>query len=133
MNYLIQNNRNNRLSVGIGIKIPFDGNTGINSTFEYKDVVRNNLLNFILTNRRERILSPNIGSTIREKIFEHIKNNTLNDIEDTINNAIKNNFPQIKLNELLVYDENNLINIYIKYSIINTNIEDDIQINFNND
>lgn len=135
MSYLIQNINPSDIQsdLGIGISIPFDGNTGFNITYNSKDAIRYNLLNYILTNRRERIMNPNIGSNIREQIFEQIENNTIENIESIINEGIKSNFPQIKLNELTVYDENNTINIYIKYSIINTNIEDDIQVNFNTD
>jgi phage baseplate assembly protein W len=133
MSYLIQNinPKDTQPDLGIGISIPFDGNTGFNITYDTKDATRYNLLNYILTNRRERIMNPNIGSNIREQIFENINNNTISNIENIIDDGIKINFPQVKLKELTVYDENNTINIYIKYSIINTNIEDDIQVNFN--
>ena len=38
-------------STGIGITVPFDGPTGINTTYTTKDTIKSNLLNFILTGR----------------------------------------------------------------------------------
>ena len=36
-------------STGVGIDLPFNGPTGINTTYTTKDAVKANLLNFILT------------------------------------------------------------------------------------
>ena len=59
-------------STGVGISLPFNGPTGINTTFTTKDAVKSNLLNFILTGKRERIFNPNFGSGIRDVIFQPI-------------------------------------------------------------
>ena len=120
-------------SKGIGLGIPFNGSTGLNITYNTKDSIRANLLNFLLTSTRERIMNPNFGSDIQNSIFEQINNKNLEDIENIIYTYIKNNFPDIKLEELNItgYEDNNSINIYFKYSIINTNIEDELQLNFN--
>lgn len=133
MNYIIINNKiNTSINKGIGINIPFNGNTGLNTTYTTKDSIRVNLLNFLLTGNRERILNPNFGSGIRNQLFELIENNLLNDIKNLIQYSIKENFPDIELEELNITPENNTVIIYIRYNIIRTNIEDDIQINFNN-
>jgi phage baseplate assembly protein W len=132
MSYIIKNINPLDLqpSKGIGINIPFDGPTGLNITYNTKDAIRTNLLNFLLTGTRERILNPNFGSNIRNQIFEQISENSLNNIEDIIYTYIKDKFPQIKLEELIITPDNNTISIYIKYSVLNTNINDDIQLNF---
>jgi len=132
MSYIIKNISPLDLqpSKGIGISIPFDGPTGLNTTYNTKDSIRTNLLNFLLTGTRERILNPNFGSNIRNQIFEQISNNTLQNIEDIIFTYVKDNFPNIKLEEIIITPDNNTITIYIKYSILNTNITDDIQLNF---
>lgn len=129
MNYIFQKQltQNNK---GLGISIPFDGNTGINITYDSKEAIRSNLLNFLLTNKRERILNPNIGSTIREQIFEQVTEESLNNVKDIIITNINDYFPQVLLENLNIIPNNNEISIYIKYSIKNTNINDDIQIIF---
>jgi phage baseplate assembly protein W len=121
-------------SKGIGIKLPFDGPTGLNITYTTKDATRSNILNFFLTGRRERIMNPNFGAGIREQLFEQITQGTTDNIRDIIEFNLSNLFPQINLNQLQVNSspDQNIISVYFSYSIKNTNIEDEILINFNN-
>lgn len=121
-------------SKGVGIKIPFDGPTGLNITYTTKDAIKSNILNFFLTGKRERIMNPNFGAGIREQIFEQISENTVENIEDIITFGLQDYFPQITLNNLTVSSspDQNLLQIYFSYSIKNTNIQDEIAINFNN-
>jgi phage baseplate assembly protein W len=121
-------------SKGVGIKVPFDGPTGLNITYTTKEAVKSNILNFFLTGKRERIMSPNMGAGIREQLFEQIINNTAENLEDIITFGLSDYFPQIQLTNLNVTasPDQNLIQIYFSYSIRNTNMQDEITINFNN-
>jgi phage baseplate assembly protein W len=121
-------------SKGVGIKVPFDGTTGLNITYTTKDAIKSNILNFFLTGRKERIMNPIFGAGIREKLFEQITQGTAQNIEDIISFGLQEYFPQIRLNSLVVNasPDQNIIQVYFKYSILNTNISDEISINFNN-
>lgn len=121
-------------SKGVGIQIPFDGPTGLNITYTTKDAVKSNILNFLLTGRRERMMNPIFGAGIREQLFEQITQGTIQNIEDIIKFGLNDYFPQINLNNLTVNSspDQNIIQIYFSYSIKNTNIQDEIAINFNN-
>lgn len=121
-------------SKGVGIKVPFDGPTGLNITYTTKEAVKSNILNFFLTGKRERIMNPNMGAGIREQLFEQITNNTAENLEDIIAFGLGDYFPQIQLTNLNVSasPDQNLIQIYFSYSIKNTNMQDEITINFNN-
>ena len=121
-------------SKGVGIKVPFDGPTGLNITYTTKEAVKSNILNFFLTGKRERIMNPIFGAGIREQLFEQITNNTAENLEDIITFGLNDYFPQIQLTNLNVSasPDQNLIQIYFSYSIKNTNIQDEITINFNN-
>jgi phage baseplate assembly protein W len=121
-------------SKGVGIKVPFDGPTGLNITYTTKDAVKSNILNFFLTGKRERIMNPIFGAGIREQLFEQITNNTAENLEDIITFGLGDYFPQIQLINLNVnaLPDQNLIQIYFSYSIKNTNIQDEITVNFNN-
>lgn len=121
-------------SKGVGIKIPFDGSTGLNITYTTKEATKSNILNFLLTGKRERIMNPNFGAGIREQLFEQITSNNIENIEDTIKFGLNDYFPQVKLNNLTInsFPDQNIIQIYFSYSIRNTNIQDEIIINFNN-
>ena len=121
-------------SKGVGIKVPFDGPTGLNITYTTKEAVKSNILNFFLTGKRERIMNPIFGAGIREQLFEQIINNTAENLEDIITFGLNDYFPQIQLTNLNVNaaPDQNLIQIYFSYSIKNTNMQDEITINFNN-
>jgi phage baseplate assembly protein W len=120
-------------SRGIGIQLPFNGPTGLNITYTTKDATRSNILNFFLTGRKERILNPNFGAGIREQLFEQISQGTTHNIKTIIEFGLNDYFPQVKLNKLTVdsLPDNNIIQVYFSYSINNTNISDEILINFN--
>jgi hypothetical protein len=121
-------------SKGVGIQLPFDGPTGLNITYTTAESIKSNILNFFLTGKRERIMNPTFGAGIREQLFEQITQGTTQNIEDIIKFGLSDYFPQVKLNQLTVSasPDKNLIQVYFSYSISNTNIQDQIAINFNN-
>ena len=120
-------------STGVGISVPFDGATGINTTYTTSDTIKSNLINFLLTGKRERVMNPSFGSGLREILFEQLTGDTTAIINDLIKGGIEEFFPQVVIEDLnITLDEfNQTINIYLKYTIINTNIEDAIQLNLN--
>jgi phage baseplate assembly protein W len=122
-------------SKGIGIQVPFNGPTGLNITYTTKDAVKSNILNFFLTGKRERIMNPNFGAGIREQLFEQISQGTVQNMEDIITFGLGDYFPQVTLDKLSVNasPDQNFLQIYISYSMKNSNIKDEILINFNND
>jgi len=46
----------------IGVDLPFSANAVFNSTFQTKDALKVNLINYLLTNRGERPLNPYLGA-----------------------------------------------------------------------
>ena len=121
-------------STGVGIKIPFDGQTGVTTTFTTKDAIKSNLLNFLLTGKRERILNPGFGSGLREILFQPLSQDTIDQVEELIAGGVESFFPQVIINNLdvQVEQETSTLSITLGYSVINTNIEDQLQINVNN-
>ena len=121
-------------STGIGISVPFDGSTGINTTFTTKDTVKSNLLNFILTGKRERVFNPSFGSGVRDLLFQPITDDIIDQVDNLIRGGVENYFPTVDIQDLEVTlkPDDLRIEIYLSYTIINTNIEDEIQINLSN-
>jgi uncharacterized protein len=119
---------------GIGLRIPFDGNTGINSTYLTKDAVRANLLNFFLTSRRERVFKPNFGSGLRNLLFEPLTDESKDDIKAFIEDGIDEYFPQVEVKDVSIgfQEDDHVALINFKYSIKDTNITDEITITFTN-
>jgi phage baseplate assembly protein W len=121
-------------STGIGISVPFDGSTGINTTFTTKDTIKSNLLNFILTGKRERVFNPSFGSGVRDLLFQPITDDIIDQVDNLIRGGVESYFPTVDIQDLEVTlrPDNLRIEIYLSYTIINTNIEDEIQINLSN-
>jgi len=119
---------------GIGIKIPFDGNTGINTTYLTKDAVRSNLLNFFLTARRERIFKPTFGSGLRNLLFEPLTDDNKESIRAYIEEGISTYFPEVEVQNINIgfREDDNTALINFKYYIKRTNITDEITITFTN-
>jgi phage baseplate assembly protein W len=117
----------------VGVALPFNAPSTFDSTFTTKDAIRNNLINYLLTNPGERPLNPTFGAGIRNYIFNQLVDQNLEDIASKIESDIQKYFPSIQANVQVIpnYDYNTVF-IDINYSIINTGINDNLQINFNN-
>lgn len=117
----------------VGVALPFNAPSVFDSTFITKDAIRNNLINYLLTNPGERPLNPTFGAGLRNYVFEQILTENLNDIASRIESDINKYFPSIQANVNVIpnYDYNTVF-IDINYSITNTGINDNLQINFNN-
>jgi phage baseplate assembly protein W len=97
-----------------------------------KDSIKNNLINFFLTNPGERPLNPSFGGGLRDFIFEQITSNNLDGLEDIISFKLNRFFPNVSIDnlEILQQTDNNNITVDLKYSIKNTNIYDTVELNF---
>ncbi len=119
--------------VTYGINFPFgDSLTGkyLNLSETPSDEIKNNLINFFLTNPGERLLNPTFGGGLRAFIFEQITTDNLNSLREDINDKLAIFFPNIEINDLIVSGQEDLnqITVLLKYSIINTNITDTLEI-----
>ena len=122
-----------RPRVAIGVDLPFSGPVAFIPNYQTKDAIKNNLVNFLLTNPGERYENPLFGAGLRRYIFSQITTNNLEFIKEDLQNKIETNFPTIKLDEVNVLQtiNTNTIQVIISYSIPNTNINDTLELNFN--
>lgn len=116
----------------IGVSIPFTGKGVFNSTYQSKDAIKSNLINFFLTGRGERLYRPNFGSGLRDLLFANINDSSLNQVEEFVREGLQMYFPRVVVTELNVVGDPdfNKINFFLKYAISQTNIEDELLINF---
>jgi hypothetical protein len=107
--------------VAIGVAIPFNQSAVFRSTYSTTDQIKSNLINYILTNKGERIFNLNFGSSIRQTLFENINEDTLFSLQSNITEDIKLNFPSIKIIQLSLTPDfdKNTINMTLSYSIYN--------------
>lgn len=111
-----------RPGTGIGVAIPFNAPGTFKTTYTTAEATKTNLINYFLTNKNERYLSPNFGGNLRAFIFQQIEDNNIEGLKEDVQSKIATNFPQVNIDSLNVdlYPDNNQINIVLKYNINNT-------------
>ena len=119
-------------SAAVGVDIPFNGNAVFKSNFQTKDAIKNNLINFFLTNPGDRFLNPTFGGGLREFIFEQLSSDNVAFLQQDVESKIQQFFPNIIVTSLNVLEnpDFNSINIELNYEVANTNITDIINIEF---
>ena len=126
MAYRIENNNPLDLDyqLAIGVSLPFVGSiisgsdAVFSSTYTTAEQLRSDVINYMLTNKGERVLNPNYGSDLRRFIFQSTTEVNLNNLKLQIIEGLRANFPQITTNSVTInpnYDINS-INIIIDYS-----------------
>ena len=76
----------------IGFDFPLNGDAVFNQTFETRDQIRANLVNFLLTNQGERVFNPNFGADLRLLLF-NFQDDAENDLINIVRDRVKELFP----------------------------------------
>ena len=121
-----------RPRVAIGVDLPLSGPVAFIPNYQTKDAIKNNLINYLLTNPGERYENPLFGAGLRSFLFTQITNDNLSYIKEDLQSKIELNFPTIRLDEVDVLQtvNTNTIRVIISYSIPNTGINDTLELNF---
>ena len=116
----------------IGVSLPFSGKAVFNSTYQTKDAVKANLINYLLTGQGERYMNPLFGTPIRNLLFENVDSDTIKEVGDIINKGLQEYFPQVLVTDFKVTGDpdRNSVFLTLKYAIRSTNISDEVVINF---
>lgn len=116
----------------VGVSLPFNSPGVFTSTYTTKDAVRNNLVNYFLTNKNEIYLNPNFGGDLRAFIFEQISSGNIEGLKQNIQQQLGSFFPNVVVASLNIFTspDDNEITVELKYNVIDTGITDQIQISF---
>ena len=87
-----------RKAVGFGF--PLNGDAVFVPTYQTRDQIKANMINYLLTNKGERVFNPDFGADLRNLLFEGIIEDALGDLQDTIQNEISVYFPQVEIREI---------------------------------
>ena len=68
-------------NIALGINIPFNNPAVFTSTYTTQEAIKNNLLNFFLTNPGEIPLNPSFGGGLRSFLFEQSNEPTYNNLK----------------------------------------------------
>tara|TARA_B100000497_G_C7564973_1_gene340665 strand:+ start:461 stop:871 length:411 start_codon:yes stop_codon:yes gene_type:complete len=116
----------------IGVSLPLSGAAVFNSTYMTKDAIRTNIINYFLTGQGERYMNPSFGTIIRNLMFENINQNMIDRVKSTVRKGLSEYFPTVVPNDFKVIGtpDSNTVTLSLKYTIQNTNIQDEVVINF---
>ena len=116
-------------NVRIGVAFPLNETNLFQGTQTFKEQVKTNLINVLLTEPGERINEPNFGVGLRGLLFE--QNINKEGLDDVINQQINFYIPQIELVETVVMSEEHTISIKLTYKFLLDNTNNAVQLNFN--
>jgi len=121
-----------RPGTGVGIGLPFNVPAVFSITYTTKEAIKNNLINYFLTNKNERYLNPTFGGDLRVFIFEQITSGNLDYLKEDIQNQIGLYFPNVIVASLNInsYPDVNQIEVILTYDIKDTGLTDTIQLAF---
>ena len=122
-----------RSSTGVGVALPFNTPAVFQTVYTTKEQLKYNIINFLLTNKRERIFNPNFGASIRDKVFEQITADTIDTLDSQIRTGINQYFSNVVITDLTFggTPDQNLLTIQFSYTVTNTGESDNIIISLN--
>ena len=117
-------------SVAVGYGFPLDGPAVFLPTFTTREQTKANLLNYLLTNKGERVFNPLFGGDLRNLLFEGIIESTQSELLLMIQDQIGQFFPTVQIEDIQFQndEDRNTINFILTYQIVNFGITDTLNI-----
>ena len=121
-----------RPGTGVGVAIPFNVPGVFKITYTTKEAIKNNLINFFLTNKNEIYLNPTFGGNLRAFIFQQINTGNIDSLKEDIQYQLNLYFPSVIIGSLNIdsFPDINQINVILKYNIKDTGLSDTVEIAF---
>jgi phage baseplate assembly protein W len=121
-----------RPRVGIGVNIPFNEGGVFTPNYTTAQAIKNNLINYFLTNPGERPGNPTFGGGLRAFIFEQISTENIDYLRDDVATKVREKFPNVEVEELDVLQspDTNTVTVQLYYRVVNTSITDELVLNF---
>lgn len=121
-------------STAIGVALPFSEENVFTSVYTTKDQIKYNIINFLLTDPRERVFNPNFGAGLRARLFEQIDQQSFEELKQSIQTQVENQFPQIQITQLSIVGQPdyNAINIKFSYRLLRSNENDSVTLTIQN-
>jgi len=116
----------------VGLKLPFSGKSVFNVNYTTEEAIKTNLIHYFLTGRGERFLNVEFGNGLQRLIFDQLTEDKVREIDATVKADLKFYFPRVEplSIETVGIPDNNTVQFTMRYKVRNTNIEDEVVINF---
>jgi phage baseplate assembly protein W len=104
-------------NVTIGVDLPFNGGGVFRATYTTKEQTKANLINLLLTTKKERIMNPAFGTDLRTFLFEGITDQNSDALISSLQGSIAVFLPQIQVTSITVTPnvDYNLISLSVNY------------------
>jgi phage baseplate assembly protein W len=121
-------------STALGVAIPFSAPNVFTSVYTTLEQTKYNIINFMLTDTRERPFNPNFGAGLRSRLFEQITETDLDSLKATISNQIESYFPNVLVVNMNIRGnpDDNSISIELTYSLKNIKSIDSLVLKIQN-
>ena len=108
-------------SKAIGFGFPLNGDAVFVPTYFTRDQIKANMVNYLLTNKGERVFRPNFGADLRNLLFDQILDVTNEDLRNKIQDDIVRFFPNVEIKEIQFNNvpDRNEVNFTLTYQIAN--------------
>lgn len=116
----------------VGVKLPFSGTAVFNSTFTTSEAIKTNLINYFLTSRGERYLNVDFGNGLQNLLFDQLTEDKVKQIDAQIKADLAYYFPTVEPTNITTngIPESNTVQFAMKYKVRDTNIDDEVVLNF---
>jgi len=117
-------------STAVGFGFPLNGNAVFTPTYKTRDQIKANLVNYILTNKGERVMNPNFGSNLKTLLFNNNLDTTTEDLRERIQDEISSIFPEVIVKQVTLDNipDSNTINFTLTYQIVLLGLEESVNI-----
>jgi len=118
--------------IAIGISYPFD-NRVFNPTYTTKDQLRSNLINFLLTNKGEKLFDPNFGTDLKYRLFEPIDDTLEELITNSLTDGVQQYLPELEISSFIYNpsEDQNKVEISVTYKYLLDNTTDTVNLQIN--
>ena len=116
----------------VGVSLPFSSKSAFTSTYQTKDAIKTNLINYFLTGKNERYLNPSFGNILSTFLFEQLTESMVKQIDSIIKKDLAFYFPRVEALQIstIGIPADNAIQFSLRYKIKDSNIEDELVLNF---
>lgn len=106
-------------NTGVGVDLNFQSPGVFKTTYTTAQATKNNLINYLLTERGERYMNPTFGLGLQKYVFEQLNSTTEAAIEEDIQTQIQELFPTVVIDSLTLTQDpdTNQIGINLTFSI----------------
>tara|TARA_R100000008_G_scaffold11005_1_gene5520 strand:+ start:3658 stop:4122 length:465 start_codon:yes stop_codon:yes gene_type:complete len=100
--YIIDNDTKTKVGIDLPIRRGDESDGYFASTSTTIEAVKNNIRNLLQTNVGERFYEPNLGLNLKAILFEHIKEENLIGVQDSILDKIDTWLPFVEVRDILI-------------------------------